>query len=136
MTEADRLDSVLREFQKLHQLMIRTPLRKDDGWKRDLIGLRRQLQMLFTQLAEVSNQIALTVPDSPVSLEYRERLSQVRHKVALHQADWPVVQIDVEDPKHRASVEGIRTACQNFIAAAEQAVIALRSSGTSPNPGS
>jgi hypothetical protein len=136
MNEAQQLERAVSDYHKLHQLMMKTTLRTDDGWKREFIGLRRQLQALLTQLAALSDRLARSELDAGLSAQFRDSLSRMRHVAALHQADWPVVQIDNKNPEYRASNEGVRVASQNFLAAADRALKALRGIGTDQKPGS
>jgi hypothetical protein len=136
MNEAQHLESTVSEYHKLHQLMMKTTLRTDDGWKREFIDLRQQLQALLTKLAALSNRLERSELDAGLSAQFRDSLSRMRHVAALHQADWPVVRIDSKDPGYRASNEGVRVASQNFLAAADRVLKALRGNGTDQKPGS
>lgn len=126
MDVTDRLERAIGDFNKLHQRMVKAPFRGDDGWKREFVGLRRELQALLSQFGDLSNELAGAGLDAKTSALFRERLVEMRRKIALHQANWPVVQINSDDPPYRASVEGVREANQKFIALADEALKSLR----------
>lgn len=127
MDVADRLERTIDEYNKLHLRMVKAPFKGDDSWKREFVGLRRELQALLSQIGDLSNELAGAGLDAGTSALFRECLVQMRHKVALHQADWPVVHINSDDPVYRASVEGVREANQKFLAVADGALKSLRS---------
>jgi hypothetical protein len=129
VNEADLLEKALRAYDDHHQLMMETVRRADGGWKRDFIGHRRQLLKFIIELANVSEAVDQALQDPGLSAQYREALSRMRHKVALHQADWPVVQIDHRNPDYLASHESVRAANSNFIATAEKVLRVLRRVG-------
>ena len=126
MDVTDRLERTIDEHNKLHLRMVKAPFRGDDSWKREFVGLRRELQALLSQLGDLSDELAGAGLDDKLSVLFRDCLVQMRRKVALHQADWPVVQIDTDNPTYRASVEGVREANQKFRAVADEALKSLR----------
>lgn len=126
MNTTDRLERAIDEYNKLHQRMLKAPFLGDDGWKREFVGLRRELQALLSRMASLSEELAGAGVGAGTTTLFRECLAQMRHRVALHQADWPVVQIDSDSPVYRASVEGVREANQRFLAVADEALKNLR----------
>ena len=126
MDVTDRLERAIDDYNTLHLRMLKAPFKGEDGWKREFVGLRRELQALLSDLGGQSNELAGTGLDAKTSALFRECLVQMRHKLALHQADWPVVHIESDSPAYRASVEGVRDANQKFLAVADRALKSLR----------
>jgi hypothetical protein len=127
--EADLLEKALRAYEDHHQLMMETVRRTDGDWKRDFIGHRRGLQQLLIELGNVSEAVDQALQDPALFAQYREAFTRMRHKVALHQADWPVVQIDHGNPDYLASHESVRAANSDFIATAQKVLRVLRRVG-------
>lgn len=46
---------------------------------------------------------------------FRREFSQMRSAMAFHQASWPVVAVDLENPDYIASVNSVRDANRRFI---------------------
>jgi hypothetical protein len=130
--EADLLEEALRAYDDHHKIMMETVRRTDDGWKRDFIGHRRQLLKFLIELANMSEAVDQALQDAGLSAQYREALSRMRHKIALHQADWPVVQIEHGNPDYLASHQSVRAANSDFVAVAEAVLRALRGVGRKP----
>ena len=81
-------------------------------WKKDYLKWRRELQEQITSLCQADANLTLSDDDKRL---FRESFSKFRSVTALHQADWPVVSIDRQDPNYRHSADNVGQAYQNFM---------------------
>lgn len=110
----DTFLAAVAELGRIQREIVLVSAAERDGWRRDLIELRRALQAQITLVSQ-------TIDERAADDALREALNQMRSKVALHQANWPAVAIDRADPAYRASVQDVRAANNAFMALAERA---------------
>lgn len=109
----DAFRAAVAELGRIQSDIVAASCSDHDGWRRDLIALRRTLQAQMTMLSQLIDGGDVDTP-----AELREALNRMRSKVALHQANWPAVAIDRDHPDYRASVQNVRDANAEFIAVA------------------
>ncbi|MGD9812441.1 MAG: hypothetical protein AB7U35_14105 [Sphingobium sp.] len=126
MTLIHRLDAAIGELASIQERLRAIVQGTEDNWKHSYVELRRQMQATFDRMSVLTEEIKLSgiVPD--LITQYRERLSKLRHKTALHQASWPVVLIDPSDPAYATSRVEVRQAARDFIVTAKEVLAALR----------
>lgn len=112
----EMLRRAIAELASIHQSIVALDRRTDDGWRRELIALRRRLQQ---QTQTVTTFVETLDPNRDETRRLRAALGRMRTGVALHQASWPAVAIDRTDPRYRDSVVGLRAAYKDFVALAE-----------------
>ena len=103
----------LTALERLHQQLARASRSEEEGWKQTYLRLRRELQELTAKLAQI-DCVALGMSEEDHRI-YREAFNRFRSTAAMHQADWPVVDIAVDDPDYRRSVSVVQAANEHFM---------------------
>ena len=99
--------------------------RNDDGRKRDLIRLRRDLSLQIAKVGKAAEPI-FGAADHPLNQDYRNRFSRMRSAAAIHQADWPAVRLGEDVERYQASARGVREANKAFVAWVRTALTGLK----------
>ena len=129
---AERVDSLqvfsdsLTELERVLSRMADMSKRADDGWKKDFIEMRRQLQMQLTTVTNAANACEKINIDSVASAKLRDGWTRMRSALALHQANWPAVKIDRNDPDYQESVSKTRATNWAFVELARQIITEVR----------
>jgi hypothetical protein len=85
---------------------------REANWKREYVALRRALQTQILRLAQIDpGQVGMTDDQARA---FRTSINALRAAAALHQANWPVIIMDHDDPEYQRSAETIRTRSQQF----------------------
>lgn len=92
------------------------------NWKNQYIEKRREAMVALGEW-----WIVLEQSDRESSKFAREALSKLRHVLALHQAEWPVVMIDLKNPAYQTSVGNIKALSKTCVEASQDLVKQLRS---------
>ncbi|WP_010161938.1 hypothetical protein [Sphingomonas sp. PAMC 26617] len=80
--------------------------------RRQAVDLRRKITALHAEISRAGDE---TFRDTPQYSEFRSQFSKLRSAIALHQASWPIVAIDTENPEYLSSVQSTREASRQFI---------------------
>ena len=110
----------LISFEQVEPALLDTTRRKDAAWKKDYIELRRQLQVRLTALASAGHRIQEA--NGETGARFRDAFVALRSALALHQATWPAVAIDLSNPDYKASADRVQSASRAFRELAHQAV--------------
>lgn len=121
MIVADEIEKYCTDYHDLGLRLADILSFHEDGWKKRSIAQRRETQELFSNWRS-----ALEAADKDKSGQARDAFSKMRSAIALHQAEWPVVAIDLDDPEYQRSVKNIQTLNSACIAASLELVAALR----------
>ena len=88
--------------------MARLATERGDDWRLATVRLRRKLQdqiaLIAAAMAGLDARLTLAEEFETV----RRALSTVRTQLAMHQAQWPVVSIEPENPDYKASAAALR----------------------------
>ena len=114
-SELDRVGMQLRNMAK----------NRPDGWQREYVNLRRQLQQQLSAAGELGEALFRAGTAGELAPAFRDRLRRMRHALALHQANWPVIAIALDDPDYQASMRTVTDAHHEFNALVD-AIVALR----------
>lgn len=95
---------------------------KDNGhdWRREFIDLRRKLQLQISNVATAANGSRRLSGDDGLAREVKSALSRMRSTLALHQANWPAVAIDGDNPAYVRSTASVRDANKAFMEVARR----------------
>lgn len=91
------IDSVAQRFRQVLG-------EKQDGWQRDYIELRRALHDGVAALGAAGRREFAGHPDIRL---FEDTLARLRHGLLLHQAQWPVVSLDLDGKDYIASLRRI-----------------------------
>lgn len=80
--------------------------------RKEMIRIRRVISTHIARIAELIPEIS---SEGAINANLRGEFSKVRHAIALHQANWPVVSIDFENPEYLTSRHEMRDANRRFI---------------------
>jgi hypothetical protein len=99
--------SAFREMEDLFSAAAAVRSSNTIGWRREAIDVRRRLA---AKLSEVSAMLSAVQPSSPATQAYeacRRALADLRDRLATHQANWPMVAIDLASNDYRASQQRV-----------------------------
>jgi hypothetical protein len=119
MDPKQALASALTELERIQAAMAGLSSSDGDDWRRDLIALRRELQVKIAELSEVAERCDALRERSGPGHDFWDKLARMRATVALHQARWPAVAIDQANPDYQQSIAGVRAANRAFVALAK-----------------
>lgn len=102
----DRLESLLRQVGDL------IGNRATDN-RKAILEARRLIAEQISIVAKLGTDVAAKQERAH---EFRGEFSKLRSAIALHQASWPVVSINVNDPLYQKSVAQSREAYGSFLA--------------------
>ncbi|RYY26104.1 MAG: hypothetical protein EOP62_11525 [Sphingomonadales bacterium] len=83
-----------------------------DAHRKDAVELRRLIAAQNSAIASLGDD-AFETPESRQA--FRNEFSKMRSAMAFHQASWPVVSVDRENPSYVASLRSIRETNRIFI---------------------
>lgn len=107
------LDEVATRLQQLAR-------EKPEGWKKEYVELRRLLHLRMDVAADRGEAVFRTGAAHEHAPAFREALRKMRHALALHQANWPVITISPDNPDYQASMLDVVRAHQNLNGAIER----------------
>ena len=107
------LDVVAARLQELAR-------EKPEGWKKEYVGLCRLLHFRMDMAADRGEAVFRTGAAREHAPAFREALRKMRHALALHQANWPVITISPDDPDYLASMLDVVRAHQSLNGIIEQ----------------
>lgn len=81
--------------------------------RREVIQLRR---VILTQNSTIDSLCDEAFENSEARAAFRREFSEMRSAMAFHQASWPVVLINFENPDYIGSLNSMRAANRKFIA--------------------
>lgn len=90
-----------------------------EAHRRDAIELRRQIAV---HRAEISTLFEQSIASPELRTQFRARFSALCSALALHQASWPVVAIELDNPDYQASRDSTRAKYREFFAWARTAL--------------
>lgn len=115
MADRRELADALDRLEAIHAEIAAITARTDEGRKRELVEKRRALAMQLGTVAALADGAIMATRDAELVLAYRARLSNLRSKMAMHQADWPAVRLGEGGEAFRASARRMREANRDFI---------------------
>ncbi len=88
--------------------MARLATERGDDWRLATVRLRRKLQDQIALIAAAMAGLDARLTLAEEFETFRRALSAVRTQLAMHQAQWPVVSIEPENPDYKASAAALR----------------------------
>jgi hypothetical protein len=114
-TELNALFDVQARVQSLSQMALADS-------KRTLIDIRKDLTHCISRIHGLVADHAILAARPSVDSEFRGRLSKVRTVIALHQAEWPAVELDSRPDDYFRSAGHVTATIRDFIHWAKGAV--------------
>ena len=111
MGRAD-IEDALDKLEKVHMQLGTLSTGAEPGWQKVYLQCRRTLQEQINRLCQADADLKLSDEDSR---RFRDSFSKFRTATALHQADWPVVDIDRQDPAYSQSAVHVGQTYQDFM---------------------
>lgn len=112
-------------FQAIQRDILNNSAASDANWKLTLISLRRDLQNRLGLMREALKACETRGADPERCRTLDHELSKLRSAIAGHQADWPAVIIDVENPAYKESLAKLRDVSAAFHRAAGELIPTL-----------
>ena len=113
MTGREKLLSAIGVLEASLAQAVKLGDRDFNEHRREVIQLRRIILAHNSTIDSLCDE-AFGTPEA--RLAFRREFSEMRSAMAFHQASWPVVSIDFENPDYVASLNIMRTANRKFIA--------------------
>ena len=111
MGRAD-IEDALDKLAQVHSRLGSLSIEAEPGWEKEYLQMRRMLQEQISRLCQADAQLNLSDEDSR---RFRDAFSKFRTATALHQADWPVVDINRQDPAYSKSAAHVGQTYQDFM---------------------
>jgi hypothetical protein len=83
-----------------------------EGRRRETIHIRLEFMACFAHLASIAEKLYTSADQLKI---FRRKHSEARSAIATHQANWPVVAIDMKNPKCASSAKHSRDATREVI---------------------
>lgn len=126
MTAWRQLSASFEEFERLQSSFAQNSGQQDPNWRRNLIGLRRELQDSLIAIRAALQNLEGDQGHSAATLQLASALSSIRSAIALHQAEWPAVAIDTSDAGYRLAAKELRSATKAFRETARESIASLK----------
>lgn len=109
MSEAgDTLRDTVAAWDLTRFEMARLATERGDDWRLATVRLRRKLQDQIAVIGAAMGGVDASLTAAEEFETFRRALSAVRSQLAMHQAQWPVVSIEPENPDYKASAAALR----------------------------
>jgi len=95
---------------------------QEGWWRNELVRKRRAMAMLVSRLAEQLDDFERQADRAMPTAGIREKLSEFRSALAMHQATYPVVVIERNDNAYRRSVDQVGAKCAELCHHARRAI--------------
>lgn len=96
----EQLDVTREQFRRL-------PIKQPANWKTDYARLRPVLQEQTTKAIGLTEIWLRQKGDAALLTQYRKLLDHATAQLSSHQARWPVLVLDVNDPSYIASMKEV-----------------------------
>ena len=116
MNDFARISQALGVLESVLDALTKIAARTDDRRRHDLIQLRRDLALQIVAVGKVADPIFAKSEDLDVARTYRDKFSRMRSTTAIHQANWPAVQLDQAGEAYKKSALTAQQAHQDFVA--------------------
>ena len=120
------LESHFRQLEKLQAEAVHNNSENSEKWRNRLIDIRREMQAQINGMGVALSDCSAKGAGASTCQMLRGEISKLRSALALHQATWPAVAIDVNDPSYRSSLVKLRGANEQFRSAASIAIAKLK----------
>jgi hypothetical protein len=101
-------------FEDIRRALADLTGRHDEGVRWETVELRRKLAQQIAALRNAAEQDARVTSDSSVSKVFREKFAAMRAATAIHQANWPVVTADPNNPVFIKSASNVMQTQKSF----------------------
>lgn len=116
----DNLRSAMDDTQQLWSEMDALRTERAPDWRKRFVATRRRQQMLHQRIADCAEECFRQGYGCDVEPAFRRAINLLRSSIALHQANWPVVSIDLDDPLYREAVNEASTHSQALLHVVER----------------
>jgi hypothetical protein len=100
MMDLREVEAALRDLHATHRAIGGVTGGQAEGWRLELVRLRRALAEKIGLLSNGLNQWSPPPEAAAFHAALRRDLSALRASLAEHQARWPAVSVDIEAPDH------------------------------------
>ncbi len=118
----DSLRSAMDETQLLWSEMDALRTERAPDWRKRFVAARRRQQILHQQIADAADACFRQGYAREIEPEFRRAINLLRSTIALHQATWPVVSIDLDDPAYKEAVSAATVHSQALVDAVEHII--------------
>lgn len=122
----DELQDIVADWNRHRTEIARLSMDRTGEWRQRTVQYRRLLQTDIAKLAAAIRTLDDCETTKADGRLFRTELSTLRSFVAEHQATWPVVTIDPDDPEYKRSVVNLRAANDRFAKASSDILVRLK----------
>lgn len=120
------LEDSLGEVERVLATMAQLRGSRPEGWRKAYVALRRASQAAVQQSADAAEACFRAGLGCANEAEFRSALNGMRSTVAYHQASWPVVVVDLDNPEYRAALQEVVVSINLFREVAGRLVSSIR----------
>ena len=138
MTGLQDLRAAIADWDGHRLELARLSIAREDDWRKRTVQYRRLIQGDIARIAAAASGVFDQVApvDEPHAKAFRGGFSAMRSRVAEHQASWPVVGIDPDDPEYDRSVQALRAVSDEFATQSALLIDRLAAGGAATAPAS
>lgn len=115
MEDLAAISAALAKLEAVQSALEKIAARTDEGRRRELIQLRRDLTAQIGEIGGLAEPLFATLADPEISHTYRDKFSRMRSATAMHQASWPAARLELSDNSHKQSANAADVANRNFV---------------------
>jgi len=108
--------ALLKEMRQVQRELGQAALdaRKDPTQRQRVVLLRRRSNEAVLKVSAQAHVDPLFIDNPELGIEFRQRFSDLRSKVAVFQAKWPAVLLSDNDPAFERSAADMRRSNRDF----------------------
>jgi seryl-tRNA(Sec) selenium transferase len=120
------LEEALREFENTRAQIVRNSAESNPQWRQSLVNLRRTLQDSVAKMRAALSVYENDGGNKQYCAAFAKALSSMRNAIAIHQAEWPAVSIEIENPEYNESVQRLRATANDFYTLSADLITKMR----------
>lgn len=118
----DDQETLIASIDAFEAMLTKSAARNDANFEEHRRAAIEQRRQIATFRAEISRLFEQSTVSPELRGEFRARFSALCTALALHQASWPIVSIDLDNPDYQASRDSTRAKYREFFAWARPAL--------------
>lgn len=117
MSDVEALRQKLEAFHNIGEEFVRLVYSLPEGWQSNHIALRRTLEETIADLGARGRRLLSKRGDAAQLREFENLHARYRRLVSLHQANWPIFNLNPKDPAYRRSMADVGVTYRDFVKA-------------------
>lgn len=117
MSDVEALRQKLETFRNIDEEFVRLVQTLPEGWQSNHIALRRTLEETIAELGAAGRRLLSQRGDAAQLREFENLHARYRRLASLHRANWPIFNINPEDPDYLRSMADLGATYTAFVKA-------------------